>query len=226
MKNSDNAYCKWVKTQTGKLLWRFISWLFVLASLSLAGCASTSHLGAKTLIQLEQKQVASLTPRLIDARPISEKIYRIGVKSDYPESVALGDENFNPDRLRVLDTRLQNALGAKLKGTDQVSVERFEVLEYVRDVKTPTASEAMGSYLSQGTAPLAALPIAIPIRQMMDRVITTVAEVELRVKINGKSFSSKMAAALSDVNREYGVSQAFELSFKYLAYDLETALQQ
>ena len=226
MKNSNSPYRKRVKVNAGKLLWRFISWLFVLASVSLAGCASTSHLSAKTVIRLEQKQAVSLTPRFIDARPVSEKVYRIGVKSDYPESVALGDENFDPDRLRVLDTRLQKALGAKLKDTDEVAVERFEVLEYVRDVKTPTASEAMGNYLTQGTAPLAALPIAIPIRQMMDRVITTVAEVELQVKINGKSFSSKMAAALSDVNRQYGVSQAFELSLKYLVYDLETALQQ
>lgn len=240
MKNSGNAHCKWVKkTDVGKLSWRFIACLSVLASLALSGCASTGHLSTNTHIRLQQVQPTSLTSRFIDARPISEKIYRLGVKPGYPESVALGDENFSPDRLRVLDNRLQRALGAKLKDADEILVERFEVLEYVRDIKTPTVGEIVGSYANLGVvaprgvsptnfsvAEAVALPIAVPIRQMMDRVITSEAEVELRVKINGKSFTSKMAAALPDVDREHGVSEAFELAFKYLVYDLETALQQ
>ena len=239
MGNSGDAYCKQIKTGAGNLFSRTDSLLFVLASFALAGCAGTGHLSKNTHVKLEHAPTMSSISRLVDARPVSEKSYRIGVLPGYPESVALGDENFNPDRLRVLGTRLQNALGAKLKDTDEASVERFEVLEYVRDVKTPTAGEIVEGYAKLGMVPPSgvsltnfsvaeaiALPIAVPMRQMMDRVITSVAEVELRVKINGKSFSSKMAAALPDVDREYGVSEAFELSFKHLVYDLETGLKQ
>lgn len=240
MKNSGKAHCNWVKKAgVEKLSWRFISCLFVLASLALSGCASTGHLSTNTHIRLQQIQPTSLTSRFIDARPISEKIYRLGVKPGFPESVALGDENFRPDRLRVLDNRLQSALGAKLKDVDEALVERFEIIEYIRDIKTPTAGEIVGGYNNlgvvapRGVSPTnfsvveaVALPIAVPIRQMMDRVITSEAEVELRVKINGKLFISKMAAALPDVDREHGISEAFELAFKYLVYDLETALPQ
>lgn len=239
MGNSGDTYCKQVNVGAGNLLSRVASLFLVLASLALAGCAGTSPLSKNTHIKLEYPQAISPIPRLVNARPISEKTYRVGVMPGYPESVALGDENFNPDRLRVLGIRLQNALGTKLKDTDEALVERFEVLEYVRDVKTPTAGEIMEGYAKLGMVPppgvsptnfsvaeAIALPIAVPMRQMMDRVITSVAEVELRVKINGKYFSSKMAAALPDVDREYGVSEAFELSFKHLVYDLEAGLKQ
>lgn len=234
--NSGVAYYKQVKA--GNLLSRVALHFFVLASLALTGCAGTGHLSKDARIKLEHPPIASLMPRLVDARPISEKSYRLGVIPGYPESVALGDENFNPDRLKVLGMRLQNALGTKWKETDEALVERFEILEYVRDVKTPGASEIMEGYAKLGMTPppgvsytnfsvaeAIALPIAVPMRQMMDRTITSVAEVELRVKINGKSFSSKMAAALPNVDREYGVSEAFELSFKNLVYDLEAGLK-
>lgn len=231
MENSDNDYCKRVKVDAGNLLSRAVFLLFVLASLTLAGCAGTSPLSKDTRIKLEHTPAVSPIPRLVDVRPISEKSYRLGVMPGYPESVALGDENFNPDRLKVLGIRLQNALGAKWKDTDEALVERFEILEYVRDVKTPTAGEVVEMYDRAGVTMMVpstalAMPLVIPMRQMIDRTITSVAEVELRVKINGKSFSSKMAAALPDVDREYGVSEAFELSFKHLVYDLETGLKQ
>lgn len=231
MENSGNPYCKQVKAGSGNLLSRIVLPLVLLASFALAGCAGTSPLSKDTRIKLEHSPTVSSMPRLVDARPISEKSYRLGVMPGYPESVALGDENFNPDRLRVLGIRLQSALGAKLKDADEALVERFEILEYVRDVKTPTAGEVVEMYDRAGVTTMVpntalAMPLVIPIRQVIDRTITSVAEVELRVKINGKTFSSKMAAALPDVDREYGVSEAFELSFKNLVYDLEAGLKQ
>lgn len=228
MIDSSNAYLKWLRADVCKMSWRFFKWLFLISSFALSGCASTGQLSAGTHIRLEQGQPTNLTSRLIDARPISEKVYRVGVKTEYPESVALGDENFSPDRLRVLDIRLQNALGEKLKEADKVVVDRFEVIEYIKDIKTPTAGEIVENYANTGVLrpSVLALPIAIPIRQMMDRVITPEAEVELCLKVNGKSFSSKMAVAPPDVGREYAISEAFEAAFKYLVYDLDTALQR
>ena len=71
-----------------------------------------------------------------------------------------------------------------------------------------------------------ALPLVIPIQQRLDRVVTSVAEVELRVQIKGKSYTSKMARYLENGDREYGVSEAFNSAFDYLVYDIENGLTQ
>lgn len=207
-----------------KIHLKFLIPSLVLSSIFLSACTSTGGMSKSARVKLEYPQISQSIP-FVDVRPETEKSFRVGVVSGYPESVALGDENFSPDRIFVLNNRLNDALKSSLNNHDEMRVERFEVYDYIRKVKTPGTADIVDGYLRTGQTQVLALPIVIPLQQILDKVVTSVAQVELKVQIKGKSYTSKMAKVLENGDRGYGISEAFNSAFEYLIGDIEKDLK-
>ena len=131
MFNGDNCMI-----QVGKLLVVFASLVI------LAGCATAPRVDSKKVYQLQQASQSQSDIAIVDNRPGDEKHFQIKGNGGY---YALGDENFQPDRMSVLKNQLSNLLDGKKLNTPIV-VESFKILiiDFTGAVGTSNFASGLG----------------------------------------------------------------------------------